>query len=93
MKKFRKNNIEVEAEVWEGTYSSWQNLNSMGLEQRHIEPGEMGSQSFYIKTKDGPIKCEKGDFVVKESLPNKDMIFYPCKPDIFNQAYEEANKQ
>ena len=43
-------------------------------------------QNAYISTLEGRMKCSPGDFIVKGVAGE----FYPCKPDIFEQTYEEA---
>jgi len=42
---------------------------------------------FYIKTIEGQMKLSKNDFVIKGIKGE----FYPCKPDIFKETYEEVN--
>lgn len=41
-----------------------------------------------IPTNEGEMLCSEGDLVIKEPFPTTDRIFYPCKPDIFNQTYD-----
>ena len=39
-----------------------------------------------IKTLEGEMKCSPGDYVIKGIKGE----FYPCKPDIFKDSYEEV---
>jgi len=40
-----------------------------------------------IKTSEGEMKADIGDYVIKEPFPTSDRVFYPCKPDIFKKTY------
>ena len=42
-----------------------------------------------IKTLEGTHICRKGDYIIKGVQGE----FYPCKPDIFNQTYEQVGEQ
>ncbi len=44
-----------------------------------------------IDTKEGVMKADYGDWIIKEPFPNDDRKFYPCKSDIFERTYEEAS--
>jgi hypothetical protein len=50
------------------------------------EPGEMGTNSFYIPTLEGNMKAQMNDWIIK----GVNGEFYPCKPDIFEKTYEPA---
>lgn len=41
---------------------------------------------FYIKTLEGDMLANKGDYIIK----GVNGEFYPCKPDIFDKTYEEV---
>ena len=43
-----------------------------------------------IETKDGIMAASPGDYVIQEPYPTGDRDFYPCKPDILKQTYEEV---
>lgn len=47
-----------------------------------------GVNDYYIKTLEGDHKCSEGDYIIKGVTGE----FYPCKPDIFEQTYESADK-
>jgi len=42
----------------------------------------------YIETLEGNMLVSKGDYIIK-GVQNE---FYPCKPDIFKETYEEVKK-
>lgn len=46
--------------------------------------------SFDIVTKEGVMKAMTGDYILKEPFPTGDRDFYPCKPDILAQTYDEV---
>ena len=80
-----KKPITVEFVKFDATKESFDSILSMG--DVRWNPGEMGSESFFIETSEGDMKVSKGDYVIKEPF-DKDRGFYPCKPDIFNKTYE-----
>lgn len=41
---------------------------------------------YYISTLEGNMECLKGDWIIKGVKGE----FYPCKPDIFEENYEEC---
>lgn len=45
-----------------------------------------GSEHARIYTLEGVMRCEPGDWIIRGVKGE----FYPCKPDIFEQTYEEA---
>ena len=42
----------------------------------------------YIKTLEGTMKADKGDFIIKGVKGE----IYPCKADIFKQTYEKVDQ-
>ena len=44
---------------------------------------------FTIKTLEGDMIAEVGDWIIKGIKGE----FYPCKPDIFKESYEEVNSR
>lgn len=40
---------------------------------------------YYIETLEGSMKVSEGDYIIKGVKGE----FYPCKPDIFEETYEE----
>ena len=82
--KYRKKPVVIEAEQWLASRESWEKIMAMGLVEWN--PGEMGSETFIIKTLEGEHVATKGDFIIKGVQGE----FYPCKPDIFNMTYERV---
>lgn len=93
MKKFRKKPVVIEAIQWDNA-----NYKEIGdWMDKKIEP-ELESDAAYIagqgapvftiaiETLEGTMKAMPGDWIIK----GVNGEFYPCKPDIFEQTYEEV---
>ncbi|MDX1352533.1 MAG: hypothetical protein R3254_05930 [Thiomicrorhabdus sp.] len=87
IKKYRKKPIVIEAIRWDASAKTFENIMDMGL--KDWSPGSMGGDYFYIDTLEGKMKVSNGDYVIKDVQGE----FYPCKPDIFKQIYEEATNE
>ena len=97
--KFKKKPVIIEAIEWRGrnqvemfdflTNSTGQSVTLEGDTFR-IDLVNGGCQvgNLIIKTSEGDMKADIGDYVIKEPFPTKDRIFYPCKPDIFLKTYD-----
>jgi len=86
IKKYRKKPVIVEAVKWDGkeeTYSEIRGVLAFDYPRR-IAMGA-GDNCLYISTLEGTMKANIGDFVIKGIKGE----IYPCKPDIFQQTYEE----
>lgn len=46
----------------------------------------IANEEEYIKTLEGTMKANKGDYIITGVKGEK----YPCKPDVFKQTYEEV---
>lgn len=83
--KYRKKPVVIEAFKWTG-----------GPEQTEdpewiidaIKGGAVwfGTGCMYIKTLEGTHKANPGDYIIRGVAGE----LYPCKPDIFEQTYDEA---
>ena len=85
IKKYRKKPVIIEAVQWLDTNNDWNAIIAMGLKE--WSPGATGSKSFYIETLEGKMRVNTGDYVIKGIKGE----FYPCKPDIFFNTYEEIS--
>ena len=94
MKLYRKKPIEIEAMQLNTNYDSIVNcvefVFNIGMDSSII--GEAATVKkvqdeggFLIPTLEGEMKASFGDFIIKGVKGE----FYPCKPDIFQQTYEE----
>lgn len=80
--KYRKIPVVIEAIQWMATAESWDDLMKMG--DFKWNPGEIGTDSFFITTLNGDHLVNKGDFVIRGVAGE----FYPCQKDIFKKTYE-----
>ena len=93
--KYRKKPIVIEAVQWNG-----RNLEEIKefvgdpliyeISDAAWKVGK-GAPAVYIeiKTLEGNHICTEGDYIIKGVQGE----FYPCKPDIFEQTYEQAGEQ
>ena len=99
--KFRKKAVVVEAFQWEGKNhrGMFNFLEGEGADERHISTE---GNHFYInhskvegglviKTSEGDMLANIGDWIIKEPF-DKERMFYPCKPDIFEKTYEQVEE-
>ena len=93
--KYRKKPVVIEAVQW----------NGLNLEEiKEFVGGSLiyeisdaawkvgkGAPTVYmeIKTLEGNHVCTEGDYIIKGVQGE----FYPCKPDIFKQTYEQLGEQ
>ena len=92
MKKFRKKPVVIEAvkfnaEKW--IYERKQAFPMVETEKVTDGSSSLGSYFTYqpvIETLEGNMIVSDGDYIIKGVQGE----FYPCKPDIFEQTYEEV---
>lgn len=84
VKTYVKKPIKVEAIIWTGvlTYLVREFFKGGNCSMlRYVD-----NKDLYIGTLEGEMKCNVGDYIIKGVKGE----FYPCKPDIFKQTYEEV---
>ena len=81
-KKYRKKPVEIEAVRWTGSNISevkrFMNNAVMAFNEQNLK--------ISIKTLEGVITASPYDYIIKGVKGE----FYPCKPDIFEEIYEEV---
>lgn len=81
-KKYRKKPVEIEAVRWTGSNISevkrFMNNAVMVFNEQNLK--------ISIKTLEGVITASPYDYIIKGVKGE----FYPCKPDIFEETYEEV---
>jgi len=82
IKKFRKKPVVIEAIQFNGTDKSFKDINTF-TDYSIENPSE---DNLYISTLEGDMSIRKGDWIIKGVKGE----FYPCKPDIFKETYEEV---
>lgn len=86
--KYRKKPVEVDAVQYTG-----KNLISIKewYANCHINKKNPGESYIYIKTLEGMIKVNVGDWIIKNAAVAGGE-FYVCKPDIFEKTYEKVEE-
>jgi hypothetical protein len=99
MARFRKKPVEVEAIRYDG-WNSDEIIAFTNGKARLVStipfseaaPDRDRCYAISILTKEGEMLCSEGDYMIKEPFPTGDRDFYPCKPDIFKNTYEEITE-
>lgn len=91
-KKYRKKPVEIEAmQVLDDlqVHEAICRWAAKDIPQGKIFPVVMSAfdSHLIIHTLEGTMRANLGDFIIKGVQGE----FYPCKPDIFEATYEEAN--
>lgn len=94
VKKYRKKPVVIEAVIWTGL--NHDEIKSFCGDAARIDicdtAWEVGKgipvSILYIDTLEGVHKASIGDYIIKGVKGE----FYPCKPDIFCQTYEEVTE-
>lgn len=79
--KYRKKPVIIEAVQWTGENVK-EIATFMGVES---VPYDLNTRNLSIVTLEGIMEAAKGDYIIKGVQGE----FYPCKPDIFAETYEE----
>lgn len=95
-KTYRKKPVEIEAMLFDGTPQSATKVLDWALEAGDsityhcdgpgICPQGDNRHRLQIKTLEGTMAADPGDYIIKGVQGE----FYPCKPDIFHETYEEV---
>ena len=82
MPQYRKKPVVIEAVQWKGS-------NFVEIDEFITVPHETFPSQGIIKipTLEGVMEATEGDFIIKGIKGE----FYPCKPDIFEQTYEQIS--
>lgn len=94
MKKYRKKPVVIEAiELMESGQNIQEVYDFCGLDVGNFPERGIGIDPddghFKITTLEGVMKANLGDYIIKGVKGE----FYPCKPDIFEETYEEVNDE
>jgi len=81
IRKFRKKPVVIEAIQWKG--DNWEELEEFRSE-RHTVANPDGTLT--IETLEGNHIANKRDWIIRGVKGE----IYPCKPDIFEQTYDEV---
>lgn len=83
MAKYRKKPVIIDAiQFTDDDYGTLCAIGSLGLKPKILR----NPLRLEIKTLEGTMYAQQGDYIIKGVKGE----FYPCKPDIFEQTYEEV---
>ncbi len=96
MAKYRKKPVTIEAYQYEGDFISSGNWTAPDWVNEAYNNGilvykEVGDTppELYVKTIEGDMKCNYKDYIIKGVKGE----LYPCKPDIFEETYEQVDER
>lgn len=78
--KYRKKPVVIEAVKWTG--DNFEELIHFAQNKIWFD----GLGHVWIDTLEGDMVAKRGDYIIKGIQGE----FYPCKPDIFDETYEEV---
>ena len=84
IKKFRKKPVVIKAIRWTG--NNYFTIKKFVETKCYLSP--KGKDMLVIHTLEGVHEASKGDWIIRGVKGE----FYPCKPDIFEQTYEEVTE-
>ena len=81
VKNYRKKPVTIAALQYSGA-------EDFDAVRAFVPPGvlRITGNEVYIRTLEGEHHASRGDYIIRGVAGE----FYPCKPDIFTQTYEEA---
>ena len=88
MTKFRKKPVVIEAVQFVDTDESILKLSELGLDPVRIDYADLDNPILKIETLEGMMIASEGNYIIKGVRGE----FYPCKPDIFAETYEEVSE-
>lgn len=88
MTKFRKKPVVIEAVQFVDTDESILKLSELGLDPVRIDYADLDNPILKIETLEGMMIASEGDYIIKGVRGE----FYPFKPDIFAETYEEVSE-
>lgn len=85
VKTYYKKPVKVEAVRWDGT--NFKEIRKFAGDSCFPYKDCAGADVLVIRTLEGNHIAKVGDYIIKGVRGE----FYPCKPDIFEETYEEAS--
>ena len=88
MARYRKKPVEIEALQFLDDVDRITELSNF-IDNQYVRVSykDPKNPKLLIKTLEGVMEASVGDYVIRGVHGE----FYPCKPDIFNETYEEVN--
>jgi hypothetical protein len=92
-RKYRKKPVVIEAMQWDGTavsaipITNWAHKSPGSINYYSPDENFSGQAELRVRTYEGEMRASPGDFIIRGVQGE----FYPCKPDIFWETYEEVD--
>ena len=86
MAKYRKKPVAIEAYMWQTELGNNRLMNWLSQNGVDIKGWTFFDDYLLIPTLEGEMKASPNDFIIIGVAGE----VYPCKPDIFEQTYEEV---
>lgn len=87
VKRFKKKPVVIEAIQYQPHDNCADVMKFMGTDLQYACIDEEDDEIMLIPTLEGTMEASPGDWIIKGIKGE----FYPCKPDIFEQTYEEVD--
>lgn len=86
--KYRNKPVVIEAIQWNGANHLLPQTEFMKGSNAYLDRSKSVLGEIVIPTLEGEMRASVGDYIIKGVKGE----FYPCKPDIFEQTYEEVKQ-
>jgi len=86
VRKFKKKPVVIEAIQWDETVETLNKLQAWSRRKVGVSFSLHSIGGLRVVTLEGPLRARKGDWIIR----GVNGEFYPCKPDVFEQTYEEV---
>lgn len=88
LKKYKKKPVVIDAVRFSGSSTHVEHIETWMATGEYIEPELIACDitDMHISTLEGVMTVKPGDYIVKGIKGE----FYPCKPDIFEEMYDEV---
>lgn len=83
---YRKRPVTIKAVQFLDSPETLAELSKLGLDPVNVDYSVPNMPILKIKTLEGVMTAIEGDYIIKGVKGE----FYPCKPDIFKETYEEV---
>lgn len=83
--KYRKKPVLIEAIKYQAELGNNRVMNWLAQQGANVKDWLFFDGEITIPTLEGKMKVSDGDFIIRGVKGE----FYPCKPDIFEQTYDE----
>lgn len=86
--KYRKKPVVIEAYLYQASLGNNRLMNYLAQQGANVGGWIFHEGEITIPTLEGNMKVSDGDWIIRGIKGE----FYPCKPDVFAESYEEVKK-